>query len=167
MNPQRPNPCPEAHLEALFVRNIEQLQEQQVFLVMRDKLSSQSLEDESLVSSPFSMLRFRVAHSDRYFSLMVDSEASDAEDCELLFTLQLVAERELTIEALAGGEQVSGGGVRSFSSQQHPSLGGGRKWRIILLPLESVACRGCKSLRMSINVRGEREGSFTGVVELI
>lgn len=148
------------------------LQEQQIFLVMRDKLSPQSLEEQHLSSSPFSLLRFRVAHSDRSLALMVDAEPRDMEDRELLFTIGWHGGgREYSLEALAGGERTLLNGVesdvvRSFSSVQHPSLGGNRKWRVVLLPLEFMEqSDGC--ITLSIDVQGDTHGSFEGVLKIV
>lgn len=159
-------------LEVCFVRNIETLHEQQIFLVMRDKLNPHSLEDERLESSPFSLLRFRVAHSDRAFALMVDAEPAAEGDDDLCFEMRLTSESgEHVVVARAGGEQalVDGcvaEGVKSFSSRQHPQLGGKRKWRVVTLPMALLG-RSAARVGLTLKVEGERSGSFEGEMEIV
>lgn len=160
-------------VEARFVRNVEALSEEHVFLVMRDKLLSHSLEDKSMEWSPFSLLRFRVGHSDAVLALMIDAEAEDSEDRELCFSLRMtLGGEELVVEALPGGERIAIQGMectepRSFSSLQHPSLGGKRKWRIVLLPLGPCGVEVGSAIPFSLRVEGQREGFCEGVLEIV
>lgn len=172
MDIREPKPLDKKSLEVCFVRNIEALQEQQIFLVMRDKLPPHSLEDESLESSPFSLLRFRVAHSDKAFALMIDAEPAAEGDTDICCELRFVAAGvEHVVAAQAGGELVLldgcvAEGVRSFSSMQHPALGGKRKWRVVMLPMALLGS-AAEPVTLSLAVDDVRCGRFEGELKIV
>lgn len=165
--------CRAKSVEACFIRDIEKLTEEQIFLVMRDKLWPYSLEDESLDSSPFSLQRFRVAHSDNILAVMVDAESAEQGAAELCFDIAIgsTSGATLCVRALAGGEAVVVEGrsagvladvARSFSCQQHPALGGNRLWRIVLVRLGDILPHS-----FVLRLQAGREGCFEGSINLV
>lgn len=170
MSNDRPNIGEIERVEVRFVRNIEHLHEQQIFLVMRDKLEPHSLEESHLATSPFSKLRFRVAHSDSALALMVDAEPQEGMSGALDVVLQLRSvERDCQLsydsrQGVSEGSEACHESLLpcSFSSQQHPDLAGSRLWRIVLLPLGECALVSGKRAEFSLAVSGEYEGQLRG-----
>lgn len=173
MNISSPNLGDIERVEVCFVRNIELLHEQQIFLVMRDKLAPHSLEASHLATSPFSKLRFRVAHSDTAVALMIDAEPQAGASEELDVELQLRSvEQDCSVGYNSRDEKSAeashGTAVPySFSSQQHPDLAGGRLWRIVLLPLGECTIRLGQSAEFTLAVSGVGEVQLCGTFDFV
>lgn len=168
MNNSSPNIGEIERVEVRFVRNIELLHEQQIFLVMRDKLEPHSLEESHLATSPFSKLRFRVAYSDSALALMVDAEPQEGMAGALDVELQLCSAEcgcQISYDSRQGVSEDSETCHESlmpcsFTSQQHPDLAGSRLWRIVLLPLPSYPVKASFELAISGDYKGLLSGYF-------
>lgn len=123
-------------IEVCFVRNLELLHDDELRLVMRDKLAPLVVGgDDSLQSDAFAAVR--LAHSDEALAVMFEVEATHCVGT-MSFALKW-AEGECGVELSSDGEQAWMSGVSDQGALHHfGAADDSRWWHVAVLPLATI-----------------------------
>lgn len=129
--------CHRAQTEVCFVRNLELLHDDELRLVMRDKLAPLVVGGgDSLTGDAYAVVR--LAHSDEALAVMFEVEATDCVGT-MTFALRWSA-GECQVELRSDGEQAWCEGVSDKCALRHFGAADNKHWwRVAVLPLAAIA----------------------------
>lgn len=143
--------CHRAQTEVCFVRNLELLHNDQLRLVMRDKIAPLMVGgDDSLQRAAFAAVR--VAHSDEALAVMFEVEAAHSVGTmKASFQMQ---EKCFSVEISSDGEKMWLTGVSDQAAVRHFGSADAKRWQhIVVIPFAIIdLCNNAKGVEAQFEV---------------
>ena len=137
--------------EVRFVRNLELLHDDELRLVMRDKLAPLMVGgDDSLLSNAFASVR--LGHSDEALAVMFEVEA--AHSAGTMSAVFKVQDKTCSVELSSDGQKIWTEGISEEQEVRHFGLADSKRWiHLIVIPFANIdLCNNSKAVEAHFTV---------------